>query len=58
MQATAPELAVISAGADNSNGHPAPETLARLEALGSQVHRTDEEGSVTIWVRGEKIGIS
>ena len=49
---------MISAGADNSYGHPAPEALERLEALGSQVHRTDEEGSVTIWVRGEKIGIS
>jgi competence protein ComEC len=58
LRATAPELAVVSAGADNSYGHPAPEALERLEALGSQVHRTDEEGSVTIWVRGEKIGIS
>ena len=58
LRATAPELAVISAGANNSYGHPAPETLERLEALGSEVRRTDEEGSVTVRVRDGRIGIS
>ena len=58
LRATAPELAVISAGANNSYGHPAPETLERLEALGSEVHRTDEEGSVTVRVRDGRVGIS
>ena len=58
LKATAPELAVISAGANNSYGHPAPETLDRLEALGAEIHRTDEEGSVTVWVRGEAVGTS
>ena len=58
LRAAAPELAVISAGAGNAYGHPAPETLERLEVLGSQVHRTDEEGSVTVRVRGGKVGVS
>ena len=58
LRATAPELAVISAGANNSYGHPADETLKRLEALGSQVHRTDEEGSVTVRIRNGKVGVS
>ncbi len=58
LRAAAPELAVISAGANNSYGHPAPETLDRLEALGAEIYRTDEEGSVTVWVRGEAVGIS
>ena len=58
LQATAPELAVISAGANNSYGHPATETLERLEALGSEIHRTDQEGSVTVRVRDGQIGIS
>ena len=58
LRAVAPELAVISAGANNSYGHPAPETLDRLEALGAEIYRTDEEGSVTVWVRGEAVGIS
>ena len=58
LRATAPELAVISAGANNSYGHPADETLERLEALGSEIHRTDEEGSVTVRVRDGQVGIS
>lgn len=57
LRATAPELAVISAGAGNSYGHPAQETLNRLEAIGSQVHRTDKEGAVTITVRGKNVGV-
>ena len=57
LRATAPELAVISAGANNSYGHPAPETLERLEALGSEIHRTDEEGSVTVRWRDGKVGV-
>ena len=57
LRSTAPELAVISAGANNSYGHPAPETLARLQTLGSEVHRTDEEGSVTVRVRDGQVGI-
>lgn len=58
LRAAAPELAVISAGVNNTYGHPAPETLERLETLGSEIHRTDEEGSVTVRVRDGRIGIS
>lgn len=57
LQATAPELAIISAGANNSYGHPAQETLDRLEDIGSQVRRTDREGTVTVTVRGDRVGI-
>ena len=57
LRACAPELAVISAGANNSYGHPAQETLDRLDALGSEIHRTDLEGSVTVSVRGDAVGI-
>lgn len=51
-----PELAVISVGW-NSYGHPRQEALDRLEAIGSQVHRTDTEGTVTVTVRGEHVNI-
>ena len=34
-----------------------PETLERLQTLGSEVHRTDEEGSVTVRVRDGQVGI-
>ena len=58
LRAVAPELAVISAGAGNPYGHPAPETLDRLDGLGAEIHRTDLEGAVTIRVRGGAVGIS
>ncbi|WP_308298955.1 ComEC/Rec2 family competence protein [Streptomyces sp. GESEQ-35] len=43
-----PRLALISAGADNPYGHPAPGTLAALRAQGAMVLRTDEDGAVAI----------
>ncbi|MBD5084118.1 MAG: DNA internalization-related competence protein ComEC/Rec2 [Clostridiales bacterium] len=57
LQAAAPELAVISAGANNSYGHPADETLERLEALGAEIHRTDQEGTVTVRIQGDRVGV-
>ncbi len=57
LQATAPEIALISAGANNSYGHPAPETLERLEVLGARIHRTDREGTVIVQVRDGRVGI-
>lgn len=57
LRAAAPELAVISAGAGNSYGHPASETLERLEGLGAEIHRTDQEGTVTIRVLDGKTGV-
>ncbi len=43
-----PEIAVISVGRDNRYDHPRPETLERLATSGTEVHRTDHEGTVTI----------
>ena len=37
--------------------HLAPETLERLEAAGAAVYRTDEDGSVTVRVREDRVGI-
>jgi len=47
LAAVDPKVAVISAGAGNSYGHPHPETLDRLAAAGAQVYRTDQQGTVT-----------
>ena len=43
---TEPRYAAISVGADNPYGHPAAETLERLEAAGCEVLRTDEMGDL------------
>lgn len=48
LAAVRPSIAVISAGRRNPYGHPAPATVARLEASGAQVLRTDQNGTVTV----------
>ena len=50
LSALCPEEAVISVGEHNLYGHPAPETLTRLEAAGVRVWRTDLNGTVTLRV--------
>lgn len=47
-----PELAVIGVGRNNY-GHPTPETIARLEAAGAVVKRTDSDGEVVIESDGQ-----
>jgi competence protein ComEC len=43
-----PRLALISVGADNSYGHPAPGTVAALRAGGAVVLRTDRDGALAV----------
>lgn len=43
-----PDIAIISCGRHNMYGHPAPETLDRLEERGIRIYRTDLEGAVII----------
>ena len=50
-----PHIAVISVGADNRFGHPAPEVLARLGAAGAQVWRTDQCGDIELITDGQKL---
>jgi competence protein ComEC len=53
LERVAPEAAVISAGRRNRYGHPAPEVMARLEAMGVRIYRTDRDGTLTIRARRE-----
>ncbi|QFR02541.1 MBL fold metallo-hydrolase [Streptomyces phaeolivaceus] len=48
IRAMAPRLALISVGADNPYGHPAPSTVAALRAGGATVLRTDEDGAIAV----------
>jgi competence protein ComEC len=52
LAAVSPLEAVISVG-ENSYGHPAGETLARLEAAGARIWRTDLEGNILAESDGE-----
>ncbi|MFF7897347.1 ComEC/Rec2 family competence protein [Streptomyces sp. NPDC007920] len=48
IRVAAPRLALISCGADNPYGHPAPPTVAALRALGAVVLRTDRDGALAV----------
>ena len=52
-----PEYAVISCGADNPYGHPHKETLRAFADLGTEVHRTDLEGTVAVTSDGKNISV-
>jgi competence protein ComEC len=44
----APRLALISVGADNDYGHPAPSTLRLLRSADAGVARTDQQGDLAV----------
>ena len=48
LKAVTPRIAVIEVGAKNTYGHPTPETLSRLAAVGATVFRTDQDGTVIL----------
>ncbi|NLG27595.1 MAG: DNA internalization-related competence protein ComEC/Rec2 [Chloroflexi bacterium] len=54
LRAVDPQVALISVGADNDYGHPAPETLARLAAADVRVLRTDQRGTLEVITDGER----
>ncbi|BDI23087.1 ComEC/Rec2 family competence protein [Herbiconiux sp. L3-i23] len=58
----APAVALVSVGADNDYGHPAPSLIDMLESLGPEVLRTDRsgtaflsraDGGVAVWTERE-----
>jgi competence protein ComEC len=57
LAAVDPQVAVISVGADNRFGHPAPAALARYTEAGIPVLRTDETGSVEFITDGERLWV-
>jgi len=48
LETVRPRVAVVSAGAGNPYGHPAPSTIERLKELARQTYRTDTDGTVEI----------
>jgi len=53
-----PQLGIISAGKDNSYGHPHPEVIAALEKLKIPYLRTDEHGTITVTSDGSQIHVT
>src|SRR5260370_38964153 len=48
LAAVQPRFGIISAGEDNTYGHPSPELLERLENAGVRILRTDRDGAVRV----------
>ncbi|PYE47489.1 competence protein ComEC [Paenibacillus barcinonensis] len=51
------KAALISAGVNNTYGHPNPEVMKRLEAVGSQIYRTDQMGEVQMRVKNGAVEV-
>lgn len=55
LEAITPAYGVISCGEGNDYGHPHAEPLNNLRALGVQIFRTDEQGSIIAYSDGAQI---
>jgi competence protein ComEC len=51
LKEVSPDWVVSSCGRDNAFGHPARETLERVNAAKARIARTDREGDITFEVR-------
>ena len=56
LEAVSPGFAVISCAEDNRYGHPAPETVERLERAGCRIFYTMKSGAVTFYPANGKKG--
>jgi len=45
-----PKIALYSAGINNQYGHPAPQTISALTAVGATIYGTDKNGTISIKV--------
>lgn len=58
LRTVMPEYAIISTGADNTYGHPSDDILSRLKDAGTEVFRTDLNGTVTARSDGNSVSIT
>ncbi|WP_142827450.1 MBL fold metallo-hydrolase [Planococcus soli] len=57
LKAVAPEVAIYSAGADNSYGHPHAEVIAAAENAGAEVFGTDVNGTILVETDGQSYSV-
>jgi len=57
LDAVLPEIAIYSAGVDNSYNHPHDEAITRLCDIGAEIYGTDIHGTVTVMTDGEDYSV-
>jgi competence protein ComEC len=58
LAATGPAVAAISVGSRNPYGHPDPSVLARIEASGARLYRTDHDGAIVVETDGRVVTVT
>lgn len=58
VQALSPSIALVSVGANNRYGHPAAETIDRLESVGARILRSDEVGDVSCKLEASSLSVT
>ncbi len=57
LEKVSANIYTISCGEDNQYGHPQSDTLNRIAALGGEVYRTDESGTIVMESSGNSITV-
>jgi competence protein ComEC len=57
LDAVRPRYALVSAGGGNRFGHPHPDVIARLEAIGTRLFRTDLQGTIHLSTDGRELWV-
>lgn len=58
LTSLSPKYAIITAEKDNSYGLPKEKIVKRIEAVGSKIYRTDENGTIEVTSDGNEITIN
>jgi len=58
LDAVHPQFAAISVGDGNSFGQPGPDVVARIEAEGTRLYRTDRDGAITTLADGRNLQVT
>lgn len=57
IDAVSPDIAIYSAGANNSYGHPSPEVIEAVEERNIDIYGTDTHGTIILTSDGEEISV-
>lgn len=58
LKKVTPKYAIISTGIGNSYDHPHQEAISRLENIGTEIYRTDINGTIVVSSDGRNISVS